>query len=434
MTISPWILLLLSVPVILLGEFLVRRIKTLSYFNIPVPVVGGLVVALIVLLINIFGHDQVQFLTSVKERWWTWLVTPEIEWFNGPSKEVQLPFLVGFFTCIGLNASCKLVQRGGMHVIILLVLATILAVLQNILGILMAKAMHLSPLMGIVCGGLTLTGGPGTALGFAPTLVEAGLADAAVLGIAAATFGIFVSSLLGGPVGSRLIRSRNLKPHADQSAVIEPTPSKRASLVGDAVALASFGKKFLVHLLILLLCIKLGAWLSFFMVKAHLKFPIYMGAMIVGVILRNVLDASGSRWLDSKIISLMDSVLLAVFISMAMMSLNLSRLAGAALPMTVILLAQVVLMILFARYITFPLMGRDYDAAVMTSGHIGFGLGITPNAVANMKSLVESFGPSQRAFLVVPIVGAFLIDFTNALNINTFINWLGPAIPFTKHL
>jgi ESS family glutamate:Na+ symporter len=152
-----------------------------------------------------------------------------------------------------------------------------------------------------------------------------------------------------------------------------------------------------------------------------------MGAMIVGMILRNAIDLSGKSFIDSRVISRMDSVLLAFFIVMAMMNLNLAKLAGTAMPMMVMLLAQIVLMVVFARYVTFPLMGKDYDAAVMTAGHIGFGLGITPNAVANMKSLVESFGPSQRAFLVVPIVGAFLIDFTNALTINAFINWFKPG-------
>ncbi|EEF61871.1 sodium/glutamate symporter [Pedosphaera parvula] len=425
-SISAWVLLLFAVPVILVGEFLFRRVKFLSHFNIPIPVVGGMLIALMVLGLNVSanasGHGKIQFATKVDARWWTWLVTPETEWRKAPMIDVQLPFLVGFFTCIGLNASWQLVRRGGVQVIVLLVLATVLAILQNILGITLAYGLHVPPLMGVICGSLTLTGGPGTALGFAPTLAEAGVADAAVIAIVAATFGIFVSSLIGGPVGSRLIRSKNLQVRASGGELTMTTPPVPSSFIGDLRTLAGLGWMFFVHLLLLFLAIKTGAWLSYFMRQAHLTFPVYMGAMIVGMVLRNVIDFSGWRIIDPRVISRMDSVLLALFIAMAMMSLNLAKLAGTALPMTVILLAQIVLMIVFARYVTFPIMGRDYDAAIMTAGHIGFGLGITPNAVANMKSLVESFGPSPQAFLVVPIVGAFLIDFTNALTINGFIN------------
>lgn len=428
MTLPPWTLLLLAVPVILLGELLVRRIKFLSYFNIPVPVAGGLIIALVVLAANLFGHVQVQFATKVDARWWTWLVTPEVEWAAGPFKEVQLPFLVGFFTCIGLNASWQLVRNGGWQVIVLLGLATVLAISQNILGIVLARSMHVSPLIGVVCGGVTLTGGPGTALGFAHTLEEAGLPDAAVIGVAAATFGIFISSLVGGPVAGRIIRSRKLK-----TVSPEPVPVKAASVrsnhfLAEVSSLGRLGRKFWLHLLVLLFCIKAGAWLSYFMKMGGLTFPVYMGAMMTGMLVRNLIDLTTTGWLDFQVVSLMESVLLGLFIAMAMMSLNLARLSGAALPMTIILLAQVLLMILFARYVTFRFMGGDYEAAVMTSGHIGFGLGITPNAVANMKSMVETFGPSPRAFLVVPIVGAFLIDFTNALNINVFINWFKPVV------
>jgi glutamate:Na+ symporter, ESS family len=429
--IPAWALLVLAVPVILLGEFLVRRVRFLSQFNFPVPVVGGLVVALSLLGINIWAHacgkESFQFVSKVNERWWTWLVTPENEWRKAPLIELQLPFLVGFFTCIGLNASWKLVRQGGVQVIVLLVLATVLACLQNILGVVLAYGLHVPPLMGVICGSLTLTGGPGTALGFAPTLVEAGVADAAVIGIVAATFGIFISSLVGGPVGCRLIRGKYCTPKLTAGESVAANRVGVSGLMEDLRALAKSGRTFFMHFLLLLVAIKAGAWLSYFMRQAHLTFPVYMGAMIVGMILRNAIDLSGRSFIDSRVISRIDSVLLAFFIVMAMMNLNLAKLAGTAMPMMVMLLAQIVLMVVFARYVTFPLMGKDYDAAVMTAGHIGFGLGITPNAVANMKSLVESFGPSQRAFLVVPIVGAFLIDFTNALTINAFINWFKPG-------
>ena len=177
-----------------------------------------------------------------------------------------------------------------------------------------------------------------------------------------------------------------------------------------------------MHLLVLLFCIKAGVWVSFFIRKTGIIFPVYMGAMILGLMLRNVVDFSGQRWIKTEIVDTLSSVSLAIFLVIAMMSINLVDLASAAVPMLVILFAQIVMMALFSLFVTFPLMKRNYDAAVMTAGQIGFSLGATPNAVANMKALVDRFGPSPRAFLVVPIVGGFLIDFLNALNITIFLN------------
>ena len=424
MTLSPWLAVALAIPVLLLGEFLVRRVSLLTRFNIPAPVVGGLLLALLVLGGNVTGWCASKFTTGVSTQWWTWLVTTEPEWFKSPVKNVNLPFLVAFFTCIGLNASWSLIKKGSAWVLVFLAISTVLAVVQNLIGVALAKLMGESPLLGLVCGSLTLTGGVGTALGFAPELEKAGLSNAAVVSVAAATFGLVAGGLLGGPLGGWLIQRKQLKSDAAAGIHLEAGQTGESGILQDLRALAGHGKTFWLHLLVLLLCIKAGAWLGYWIQSSGITFPVYMGAMILGLVLRNLVDFSGGRWIKPEIVDTLASVTLGIFLAIAMMSLNLVDLANTAVPMLVILLVQTVVMGLFALFITFPLMGRSFDAAVMAAGQCGFGLGATPNAVANMKTLVERFGPSPRAFLVVPIVGGFLIDFLNALNITAFLNFL----------
>ena len=424
MIVSAWWLLVLAIPVLMLGEFFVRKIKVLSRFNIPAPVASGLLFSLLILVGAITGLLVFKLETKVDARWWTWLLTIEPEWQKSPSVAVHQPFLVAFFTCIGLNASWNIAKRGSVQVLIFLVLAATLAVIQNIVGVLLAKALGVSPLLGIVCGSVTMTGGHGTALGFASLLEKSGLAGAGVLGVAAATFGLVTGGLIGGPIGGRLIQKNKLHSSAPLKTHLENPGGGESGILKDFRALAGYGKTFLLHLLLLLACIKIGAWVSHFIQETKMTFPVYMGAMLFGLIVRNALDLSGARWISTEIVDTLGSVSLGVFLSIAMMSLNLLELANAALPMIIILSVQVGLMALFAWFITYRVMGRDFDAAVMAGGHCGFGLGATPNAVANMKSLVGRFGPAPRAFLVVPIVGGFLIDFLNAMNITFFINLL----------
>ncbi len=426
MTIPAWLAVALAIPVLLLGEFLVRRIQLLSRFNIPAPVVGGLLISLVVLGGNVAGWFAAKFETGVSAQWWTWLVLTEPEWIKAPSKNVNLPFLVAFFTCIGLNASWSLVRKSSLQVLVFLGIASVLAVVQNLIGVGLAKLLGVSPLLGLVCGSVTMTGGHGTALGFAADLEKAGLANAAVVGVAAATFGLVTGGLIGGPLGGALILKRGLKPNVAAQTHLESGQAGASGIIPDLKALAGFGKSFFVHLLLLLVVIKLGAWVSFAIQQTKITFPVYMGAMLLGVVTRNVLELAGARWVKTEIIDTLASVALGIFLAIAMMSLNLIELANAAVPMLIILAVQVLVMALFAWLITFRVMGRDFDGAVMAGGHCGFGLGATPNAVANMKALVERFGPAPRAFLVLPIVGAFLIDFVNAMNITAFLNLLKP--------
>lgn len=424
MSLSAWWSVLLALPVLLTGEWLVRRVRFLSRFNIPAPVVGGLLVSLAVLAVNLAGVWTAAFETKVSARWWTWIVTIGPEWERGPERSVNLPFLVAFFTCVGLNASWVLVKRGTTQVLLFLGLASALAVLQNLIGVALAGLMGAPPLLGLVCGSVSMIGGHGTALGFAAEFEKAGLTGATVVGVAAATFGLVAGGLLGGPVGGALIRRHGLTPSAPLTAHLRAGQAGESGMLWDLRTLASGGWKMLGHALLLAACVKLGAWVSYFIQKSGVTFPVYIGAMLVGLIVRNLLDCARLRWVSTERMDLLASVSLGFFLTIAMMSLNLRELAGTALPMLAMAVVQVGLMAVYAWFVTFRAMGRDYDAAVISAGLCGFGLGATPNAVANMKALVERFGPAPRAFLVVPLVGAFLIDLVNATNITIFLNLL----------
>jgi ESS family glutamate:Na+ symporter len=428
-TIGAWWVLALSLPVLWTGEFLVRRIAWFARFNIPVPVVGGLAVALLILLGKISGWGSITLELGIHERWWNWVIVPEPLLFGGepPTENVYQPFMFGFFTCVGLNASWNHAKRGSWPLLVFLLLVTILAVVQMIAGLGLTKVLGVSPLLGLSCGAISMSGGHATSSAFSPLLAEAGLDGAVTIGLAAATFGLVAGGLVGGPVGSMLIRSKNLQ--TSDSAVLSQhaSRSRPTTFLNQIIFLGRGGWVTLGHVGALLLCMKLGSWVShgIEMIEVGgqpLTFPGYIGAMIVGIVLRNTLDVLAPQRFKSELFTSLMFVLLGIFLAVAMMSLDLIQLAGVALPMLVILGFQVVLMALFAYFVTFRFMGGDFDAAVIAGGHCGFALGATPNAVANMESLVKSFGPSQKSFLVVPLVGGFLFDFTNALVITISIN------------
>ncbi|MEO6184405.1 MAG: sodium/glutamate symporter, partial [Verrucomicrobiota bacterium] len=409
-------------------------------------VASGLLISFLVLAGNLSGLLVFKLGTKVDENWWNWLVATGIDLKNNPKLDVYRPFQVAFFTCIGLNASWALAKRGGLQAIFFLVLATLFALLQNIVGVVTAKLLGVAPLLGVICGAVTLTGGHGTATGFADEFIKAGMTNAKEIGMAAATFGLIAGGLLGGSLGGALIRKNKLQPTVSAETHLEMGANGEPGIWNDFKRLKSFRGKWILHLLLILVCIKLGAWISYFMqqltipmpmVKASfspafdfavsfekqkLSFPTYIGAMLLGVVLRNIFDAAGVRWIKTEVVDVFASVSLGIFLTIAMMSLSLIDLAAVAKPMVVILLVQIMVMALFAWFVIFRAMGRDYDAAVMAGGHCGFGLGATSNAIASMKTLVENFGPAPRAFLIIPIVGAFLIDFPNALIITLFLN------------
>lgn len=404
---SAWLPVILAIPVLLLGEWLVRRIAFLHRFSIPAPVVGGLFVAVAVLIVNASGAPDVHAAAKV----------------TVPAKALSVPLMVGFFTCIGLNATWDIIRRGSVPLVIFLGVATLLGVVQNAVGAAVAWSIGVNPLMGLVGGSLTMVGGHATALGFAAQLEQGGLHGAGTMGAAAATLGLVLGGLLSGPVGAWLIRRRALKAKSVsiKSAVLDVEPG---GILRELRKLWAMGMTALLHLLVVLVCTQVGGWLSELLQMTKVTFPVHIGSMIVGLALRNALDLGGLRTLRSDVIGTWGAVLLAGFLIFAMMSLNLIELAGAALPMLCILAATLTATILVAVWVCWPLMGRDYEAAVMAAGLCGFGIGNTANAVASMKSLVEEHGPAPAAFLVVPLVGAMLGDLTNALNITLFLNLL----------
>jgi ESS family glutamate:Na+ symporter len=381
--------------VLLAGHALQRRVGFLSRYNIPAPVIGGLLVAVGVALLRSWGREPLRF-----------------------DATLQAPLMIAFFTSIGFGASATLLRAGGPALLVLLALATAGGVLQNLVGALVAVALGQSPLLGVVAGSLTLTGGPATGLAFAPLFEEAGVHGAATLATASAMAGIVSAGIAGNPLGTWLIERRGLRPI--------PAPEGPGGAPAPIAAPTAVRGPALVRALVaLLVAMAAGSWLSRGIAAAGVTLPAYVGAMVVAAGLRAVDDLTGRLRLEPRLLEDLGHGALSFFLAMALMTLKLWELQGLALPLLVILAVQVVLMVPLCLGPAFRLMGRDYDAAVAASGFCGFMLGITANAMANMEALVERYGPAPRAFLVVPIVGAFFIDFTNALVITVFLNLWG---------
>ena len=380
------------------GIQLRTRIAWLDRLNIPSAVIGGLLFTTLVLLL----HGRV--------------LTLELE------TSLQPTLSVAFFTSIGMGASLALLRTGGIQVLIFLIFSTLFCLVQNIVGIGIANGFGENPLLGVMAGSVTLVGGPATGLAFAPIFEQAGLRGAGPLALTAATAGIVCGGLVGGPVGTYLIRRFKLASHecsrAELTAELDTSPE---TLV---VEVDREDSSLIRNLVVLALAMGLGSIVSGYIQSLGVTLPAYIGAMMVASVLRNVDDATGWLRIDQRAMEFVGNLALNIFLVVALMNLKLWELAQLALPLTVILAAQVLVVLLFALTASFRLMGRDYDSAVMSSGFVGFVLGTTANAVANMRALVVRFGPAPRAFLVVPLVGAFFIDFTNALIITLFVNWL----------
>jgi ESS family glutamate:Na+ symporter len=395
--------LALAAVVLFLGYGVRKRVGLLDRFNIPAPVIGGFLFAALALALRQANVLAFEFDTTL-----------------------QAPFMIAFFTTIGLGASLALLKVGGPQVVIFWVLASVLAAIQNGVGVAIARGLGVDPFLGVITGSITMTGGHGTGAAFGKLLEEQyAMPGAFTLAMAAATFGLIGGGMLGGPVGTLLIRRRNLVPGSPSSAPPVVAQSLDEEIDVEPAGAAPTSYTLLKAMAVILVAMALGTVLSGWLGR-YVTLPAYIGAMLVAALFRNVLDATGWVRLEQRVVDDLGTIALSLFLSMALMTLRLWELLDLALPMLVILVAQVALMGLFAYHITFRLMGQDYDAAVMAAGHSGFGLGATPNAVANMESLVEKFGPAPRAFLVVPMVGAFFIDFTNALIITGYINWIRP--------
>lgn len=381
--------LCLAVLMFFLGKWLVDRVGVLNRFCIPAPVVGGLIFAIAVTVLQSSGLLSVKLDTSL-----------------------QSLFMIAFFTTIGLGASFALIKLGGKLLVIYWVMCGVLAFAQNAIGVSMAKLMGLHPLIGVMAGAVSMEGGHGAAAAYGQTVETLGIPSALSIGLAAATFGLVAGGLVGGPIGQYLIRKHDLKPSTEESQAFEEAEKQPLDY-----------HSFMTQVLLITLCMATGVFFGeLFTQWTGFVLPGYVGAMFVAVFLRNLIDRVRPRWVNLHEINLIGDVCLAIFLSMALMSIKLWELAGLALPLLVIVAVQVIFIVLLARFVMFRLLGRNFDAAVMISGFLGHGLGATPNAMANMDAVTQRFGPSRKAFLIVPIAGAFLIDVFAVPIIITTIN------------
>jgi ESS family glutamate:Na+ symporter len=395
--------LALASLVLFAGYAIRRRVGVLDRYNIPAPVVGGFLFAAVALVLRLQGLLAFEFDTTL-----------------------QTPLMIAFFTTIGLGASLGLLKVGGPQVLLFWVLASALAALQDAVGVGLTKVLGVHPFLGLIAGSITMTGGHGTGAAFGKLMEDQyAFSGGVTLAMAAATFGLVSGGLIGGPIATLLVRRNRLHPAPGAAEAGTVASLEHAALdeeidtepAGEAPTAYSLMKGIAIILAAMWAGSLLSRWLG-----QYFTLPAYIGAMICAAVFRNAADAAKHPKIEQRIVDDLGTIALSLFLAMALMSLRLWELLDLAVPLLVILVTQVTMMGAFAYFVTYRVMGRDYDAAVMAGGHCGFGLGATPNAVANMESIVERFGPAPRAFLVVPMVGAFFIDFTNALIITTFIN------------
>jgi len=378
--------------VLLLGRGLVARIGFLRVYNIPEPVAGGLVVALALLALRSFDV-QVQFDTSL-----------------------QTPLMLAFFATIGLSADFASLKKGGRVVTVFLLVVTGLLLVQNAMGIGLATALGLDPLMGLLAGSISLSGGHGTSAAWGATFTEKfGLASASELAMASATFGLVLGGLIGGPVAKLLIKRVKTQGTEEEIAHLPKgfeQPNKERLITSFSV---------IETLALIAVSLLVGTVLNGLLKGTAFELPTFVCVLFVGVLLRNGLSAFGFYHVFEREVSVLGNVSLSLFLAIALMSLKLWDLAALALPFFVLLAAQTLVMALFAIFVTFRVMGRNYDAAVLAAGHCGFGLGATPTAIANMQAVTQRYGASHIAFLVVPMVGAFFIDIINVIVIKLYL-------------
>lgn len=395
---------LIAIFVLFLGHFINARIPVLKKFNIPEPIVGGLIVAAGIAGLHFNGID--------------------IE-FNLP---LQNTFMLMFFATVGLAASYTQLIKGGVKVLIFLAVASLYIVLQNGLGMSLATLLGLDPLMGLIAGSITLSGGHGTGAAWSQTFQTVyGMNNVLEIAMASATFGLIMGGIIGSPVAQRLVDKFGLKSkYGNTNRTHEQFPELVTYNENEEDKVTS--KKMIESLFMILICVTgakyLEIWVNSFEIK-WLMIPDFVYALFIGVIITNTLEVTRVKKLDIETVDILGTVSLALFLAMALMSLKLWNILDLAIPILIILLAQSTMLAIFAYVVTFRVMGKDYDAAVIASGHCGFGLGATPTAVMNMGSVVNRFGPSPQGFMVVPIVGAFFIDIVNLIILQATLSIFG---------
>jgi ESS family glutamate:Na+ symporter len=378
--------------VILLGGQIKKWIPTLEKYNLPTPVVGGFIAALVLLLAKSTLDFAIHFDLTFQE-----------------------PLMIAFFASIGYNASYALLKAGGKSVFKFFIITVCALVLQVALGMISAWAFGYNPLVGVLTSAAALTGGPGTALAFAPLFEQHGVVGATTLGLTSAMGGIIIGGMIGSPVSTYLIKKFNLRPHSDVPQTILPHENDKMSSLQSL--------DFLKHGIVIALMLGFGTALSMWINSMGITLPIYIGSMIAAAVFRNIDDVTNIFNINVDLVEEIGSVSLTFFIAMAIMSLDLYQLKNAALAIVIFLILQSVLTALLTVFFVFRWTGKDYDAAVISGGFIGFMMGTTANAMANMNSISKKYGPSTRAYLVVPLVGTCFIDFVNAALIVACINF-----------
>lgn len=382
-----------AVVVLMLGKYLRKKVAILERFCIPAPVIGGVLFAIFTCICYVTGIAEFSF--------------------DDILKEVCMVF---FFTSVGFQANLKVLKSGGKALIVFLGLVITLILTQNFVAVGLAKLLNINPLVGLCTGSIPMVGGHGTAGAFGPVLEDFGIKGATTLCTAGATFGLIAGSMMGGPIGKRLIEKRNLLDTVvveDDSLLVEEEKKheRHVSMYPSAVFQ-------------LIIAIGIGTIVSKILSLTGMTFPIYIGAMIAAAIIRNIGEYSGKFTIYMGEINDIGGISLSLFLGIAMITLKLWQLAELALPLIVLLTGQVIVMFIFTYFIVFNVMGRDYDAAVLASGVCGFGMGATPNAMANMQVICEKYAPSVKAYLLVPLVGSLFADFLNSLVITLFVNFL----------
>ncbi|UDI77636.1 sodium/glutamate symporter [Staphylococcus taiwanensis] len=386
----------------LLGEFIVNHVSFLQRICIPPPVIGGLLFAILVAVLDTLNIIQIKLDAGF----------------------IQDFFMMVFFTTIGLGASFKLFKIGGKILILYFVCCAVLAICQNFIGISLAKLLHIKPLLGLTAGSMSMEGGHGNAAAYGKTLEESFNIDSAITAaLAAATLGLVFGGLVGGPLVKALIKRYNLKPeNSDDSfrdySEVEPNQALHEKYKPTQV--------FFIQLTIIALCMSVGTFIGDqFSNLTGQSLPMYVGSMFVAVAIRNISEYGNLQLIDLKLNDQIGDIALGLFLSLALMSIQLTQVYSLALPLIIIVLVQVVFISLFAFFILFRVLGKDYDAAVMAGGFIGHGLGATPNAMANLDVITKKYGSSPKSYLVVPIVGAFLIDLAGVPIVMGFMNIFG---------
>ncbi|OOH91796.1 sodium/glutamate symporter [Pasteurellaceae bacterium 15-036681] len=391
--------LIAATLVLLLGRFFVNKIKFLQDFNIPEAVAGGLFAATIIFCLYKFAGITFQFESSL-----------------------QTAFMLAFFSSIGLSADFSRLKQGGKPLVIFLIVVGMFIVIQNIVGVTMATVLGLDPLIGLLTGSITLTGGHGTGATWGTIFAEKyNIQGAVEMAMASATFGLVAGGLVGGPVARRLVNGMKLQ-KVKHMAKVDNKDKYADDTFEDVDNFRLITSTSMIETMALF-----AACLAFSSVMKtmfpDIGLPQFVWALGFGVVLRNVLTLVFKFDMFDRAIDIFGNASLSLFLAIALMSIKLWELAGLAGSMLIILLVQAVVMVIYAYFITFRVMGKNYDAAILSAGHCGFGLGATPTAVANMQSVTETFGPSHKAFLIVPLVGAFFVDFLNLGVITTFINF-----------